>query len=1003
MENADKPLDIISIQSRLTTSKGKEYWRSLEELSETPAFQEILHREFPSQASEFTDPVGRRKFLKLMGASLALAGLTACTRQPDEYIAPYVRQPEGVVPGQSLYFATAMPINGIATGLLVQSHEGRPTKVEGNPDHPASLGATDRLAQASVLQLYDPDRSQTVTYIGDERPYSAFLGAVRREMVAQSGINGSGLRILTGHVTSPTFGEQMKALLTEYPSAKWYQYEPAGRDLVREGARLAFGQYVNTHYRFDRANVVLSFDADFLASGPGSLKYARDFMSKRKLEGGAIPTNRLYTVECTPSSTGAKSDHRLPLKPSEVESLARSIAAKLDAGSGSGADTAPDRWVDAVVKDLRANAGSSIVIAGEYQSPVVHALAHAINNALGNTGKTVVHTDPIEISPVDGLAQIRDLATDMEAGQVDVLLIVGCNPVYDAPADLDFAKKLEKVRVRFHSGLYKDETYQLCQWHVPEAHYLESWSDARAFDGTVSIIQPLIAPLYNGKTSHEVLAAFTDQPERASYEIVRAYWKTQMGGSDDEFDKKWRRVLHDGLIANSALPEKTFAASTSAASASQPASSQGGYEVIFRPDPNIYDGRFSNLGWLQELPKTFSSLTWDNAAIVSVATARALGVRVETGIKGGDHVSDTIRVEHQGRTLADVPVWIMPGQPDGCITLHLGYGRSRAGRVGTGAGFNAYAVRTTNNAWSISGAQVGKGSGTKILASTQLHFVMEGRDVVRSGTVEHYREHPSLAPESHGAHHGAESLYEPWEYKGYAWGMTIDQNSCIGCNACMVACQSENNIPVVGKEQVERSREMHWLRVDTYYKGDTVNPEMYFQPVPCQQCENAPCEVVCPVGATVHSAEGLNDMVYNRCVGTRYCSNNCPYKVRRFNFLLFQDFTTPHLQLVRNPEVSVRSRGVMEKCTYCVQRIMTAKITSEREDRSVRDGEVKTACQQVCPTEAITFGDINNKESRVAKLKSEERNYSLIEELNTKPRTTYLGAVRNPNPELEKA
>jgi len=1002
MENADKPLDVVSIQSRLTASKGKEYWRSLEELSDTPAFQEVLHREFPSLASEFTDPVGRRKFLKLMGASLALAGLTACTRQPTEYIAPYVRQPEGVVPGQSLYFATAMTTNGIATGLLVQSHEGRPTKIEGNPDHPASLGATDRFAQASVLQLYDPDRSQTVTYIGDERPYSAFLGAIRREMVAQRGIEGAGLRILTEHVTSPTLGEQIKTLLIDYPSAKWYQYEPVGRDNIIEGSRLAFGQYVNTHYRFDQANVVLSLDADFLATGPASLKYARDFMSKRKLEGANPELCRLYTAECTPSSTGAKSDHRLSLKPSEIESLARAVAAKLGVQTGGSADTAHTAWVDAVVKDLRANSGSSIVVAGEYQPPAVHAIAHAINIALGNTGKTVFYTDPVEVSPVDSNAQIRELAEEMESGQVDLLVIIGCNPVYDAPADMDFVRKMEKVRLRVHSGLYKDETYQYSQWHVPQAHYLESWSDARAFDGTISIIQPLIAPLYNGKTAHEILAAFTNRPESTSYQIVQNYWKSQMGGSDEEFDRKWRRALHDGLIANSALPEKTVAINANLATALPIGESQGGYEIVFRPDPNIYDGRYSNLSWLQELPKTFSSLTWDNAALVSPATARALGIEVRTGSKGGDHISDTIRVEHQGHTLTDIPIWIMPGQPDGCITLHLGYGRSRAGRVGSGAGFNAYVVRTTNNLWAASGVQVAKAGGTAVIASTQLHFLMEGRDIVRSGTLERFREHPDLAPEGHAKHEDV-SLYEPVEYKDYAWGMAIDLNSCMGCNACMVACQSENNIPVVGKEQVERSREMHWLRVDTYFKGDEANPDMYFQPVPCQQCENAPCEVVCPVGATAHSAEGLNDMVYNRCVGTRYCSNNCPYKVRRFNFLLFQDFETPHLKLLRNPDVTVRSRGVMEKCTYCVQRIMKAKITSEREDRSVMDGEVKTACQQVCPTEAIVFGDINNKESRVAKLKSEERNYSLLQELNTKPRTTYLGAVSNPNPELEKA
>ncbi|HKY03483.1 MAG TPA: TAT-variant-translocated molybdopterin oxidoreductase, partial [Blastocatellia bacterium] len=551
---SNNKVELVSIQSK--TSQGKQYWRSLEELADTPAFQEFLHREFPSQASEFTDPVGRRRFLKLMGASLALAGLTACTRQPTEKIAPYLRQPEGLVPGKPLFFATAMPFNGVGTGLLAESHEGRPTKIEGNPEHPASLGATDLFAQASVLTLYDPDRAQTVTYIDDPRSYAAFLGTVRREMLAQQGLRGAGLRILTGRVTSPTLADQMQSLLTAYPSAKWHQYEPAGGSAM-EGARLALGQYANTVYRFDQANVVVSLDSDFLHCGPASVRYSRDFTSKRRIEGGKTDMNRLYVVECSPSNTGAYADHRLPLRPSEVLGFAGALAAALGVQAGQfTANAQPGQhasWINAIASDLRQNQGRSIVIAGEYQPPAVHALAHSINQVLGNVGTTVVHTDPIQANPTDDLASISELARDLDSGSVDLLLIVGSNPVYTAPVDLNFAERILKARTRIHSSLYKDETSELCQWHIPEAHYLESWSDVRAYDGTISIIQPLIEPLYNGKTAHEVIAAFSDQPERSSYEIVRAYWQ--------------RNIASAGRAPQSASPQSASPQSASPQSA----------------------------------------------------------------------------------------------------------------------------------------------------------------------------------------------------------------------------------------------------------------------------------------------------------------------------------------------------------------------------------------------------------------------------------------------------
>ena len=1053
-------ISLDAIRDKLSRSQGSQYWRSLEELSNTTTFQELLHREFPAQASEWNDPVGRRNFLKLMGASLALAGLTACTRQPNETIAPYVRQPEQMVPGKPLYYATAMEMGGSATGLLVESHEGRPTKIEGNPDHPASLGATDIFAQASVLTLYDPDRSQTLTQIGEITAWSAFLGAIRPLVTAQRGLQGAGLRILTETVVSPTLADQLQKLLTALPRAKWHQYDGAGRGNANEGARLALGQYVNTIYQFDKADVVLSLDADFLSCGPGNLRYARDFISRRRLLEGQTEMNRLYVVESQLTSTGAKADNRLAVRPSEVETFARAVAMMVGAQTGgSNAQLLGDRlskWSEAVARDLKQHGGSSIVIAGEYQPPIVHALAHAMNSALGNVGKTVLYTDPVEARPENQIQSIQELAQDLDSGQIDLLVILGGNPVYNAPADLNFAERIRKAKLRVHLSLYKDETSELCQWNIPQAHYLESWGDTRAYDGTVSIIQPLIAPLYRGKTAYEVLAAFSDQPERSSYEIVRDYWRAnrsaggrvppipsgasataaqsrpaqpapaqtpvataptqpvpaqQSAAADTAFEQFWRKALHDGLIPNTQLQARTVAVAANwaaqAAASPQSASQNAPLEISFRPDPTIHDGRFANNGWLQELPKPITKLTWNNAVMISPATAESLGLEFKPGYLGGLMVGDQVSLSFKDRSIL-APIFIMPGHADGCATVYLGYGRRTAGRVGTGQGHNAYLLRTTDAMWNSPGLQMSKTGEQVDLAVTQMQHLIDTaelreRDIIRSSTIEEYKHHLSGASGGEHENETHPSLYPDYEYTGHKWGMSIDINACIGCTACIVACQAENNIPVVGKEQVSRGREMHWLRVDSYFKGLTDNPETYFQPVPCMHCENAPCEIVCPVAATVHSSEGLNDMVYNRCVGTRYCSNNCPYKVRRFNFLLYQDWDTPGFKLMRNPDVTVRSRGVMEKCTYCIQRISRARIESEKEDRAIRDGEVKTACQAVCPTEAIIFGDINDSASRVAKLKAEPRNYGLLAELNTRPRTTYMGAVRNPNPELEKS
>ena len=981
--------------------RREEFWRTLEERAGDPAFQERLYNEFPSQIEAITDPVARRTFLKLMGASLALAGVTACTKQPPEKIVPYVRQPEELIPGKPLFYATSMTLGGVATGLLVESHEGRPTKIEGNPLHPGSLGATDVFAQAAILGLYDPDRSQTLRNLGEIRPWSAFLGAINAALTAQKPLKGAGLRILTESISSPTLAAQLRDLLARFPSAKWHQWDPASRNNARVGSARAFsGEYVDAHYRFDAADVILSLDADFLGSGPGALRYARDFSRRRRPE-DAEHMNRLYAVESMPTSTGARADHRLPMRPSEVLRVARDVFNAMAGDGGStaepGTSAAVHKWAAAVAKDLVAHGGRSLVIAGDDQPEFVHELAHAMNDRLGNVGKTVVYTQTAEAEPVDQLASIRDLVADMSAGKVDLLVILGGNPVYTAPVDLKFADALGKVQLRAHLSLYDDETSALCQWQIPEAHFLEAWSDARAYDGTASIVQPLIAPLYGGKSAHEVLAAMSERPERSGHDIVRAQWKI------DKNESEWRRWLHDGVIPNTAFAAKSIKLVPNLQHTEQPA--PAGLEIAFRNDPSILDGRFANNGWLQELPKPITRLTWDNAVITSPATAARLKGTEYPAFQGGEHgqiIADVVELKLQGRSVRGA-MFAVVGHPDDCVTVHLGYGRSRGGRTAAGAGFNAFELRTSSALSFSSGAEIAKTGDSFPLACTQYHHLMEGRGLVRAATREEYLRDPKSVHEVPGIEPPPPktlTLYPEVKYEGYKWGLSIDVNACIGCNACVVGCQSENNIPVIGKEQVLRGREMHWIRIDTYYRGEADNPETYFQPVPCMQCENAPCEVVCPVGATNHSHEGLNDMVYNRCVGTRYCSDNCPYKVRRFNFLLYQDFDTPALKLGRNPDVTVRSRGVMEKCTYCVQRINAAKIESEKGDRKVRDGEIKTACEQACPADAIVFGNLNDPESRVSKLQAEVRNYALLAEVNTRPRTTYLAAVRNVNPEL---
>jgi MoCo/4Fe-4S cofactor protein with predicted Tat translocation signal len=1000
-------VELSGIRRKFEGATGRTFWRSLEELAESPGFLDFLHREFPEQASEFQDPAGRREFLRVMGASLALAGLTACTRQPEEKIVPYVRAPEEVIPGRPLFFATAVTDGGYAKGVLVESHMGRPTKIEGNPDHPASLGATDARGQAAILGLYDPDRSKTVVSFSEIRSWEVFLQELGTALTDQKTKRGAGLRVLTETITSPTLAQQIKDLLEAYPEARWHQYEPTARDNARAGAVLAFGEPVETRYALENADVVLALDADFMGSGPGAVRYIRDFASRRKVRGQKTEMNRLYVVESTVTVTGSNADHRLAVRPSEVEGIARAVASSLGlAVEGATKDHA--EWIGAVARDLKSRSGRVAVIAGDAQPAAVHALAHAINHALGSVGKAVVHTAPVEAESVDQLASLKSLAADMHAGKVQVLIMLGGNPVFTAPPEVNFSYAMEKVALRAHLGLHEDETSEHCHWHIPAAHSLETWSDARAYDGTITILQPLIAPLYGGKSAHEVLAALLSHAGKTSHDVVKDYWRGRLGGLD--FEKKWERALHDGVVRGTALPPKDATVGLGEWARSAPPAAAAGIEVAFRPDPSIGDGRDANNGWLQELPKPLTKLTWGNAVMMSPATADVLGVAVgrtyDGRAEGSDLTSagsrtDVVEVTVNERK-ATGPAWVVPGHPDGVVTIHVGYGRTRAGRVGNGVGFDAYALQAAAHLWAANGAQVVKTGAKQILACTQDHWSMEGRDIIRATSLEEYERDPEALSRRGEAPPADLTLYPPFKYEGHAWGMSIDLNSCVGCNACITACQSENNIPVVGAEQVGRGREMHWIRVDRYYEGAPESPEVFHQPVVCQQCENAPCEVVCPVAATNHSDEGLNDMVYNRCVGTRYCSNNCPYKVRRFNFLLYQDWNTPSLKLMRNPDVTVRSRGVMEKCTYCVQRINKARIDSQNQGREIKDGEIQTACQQACPAQAIVFGDINDRQSVVSQVKDSPRDYGLLAELNTRPRTTYLAAVRNYNPEIRR-
>ncbi len=1036
-------------------SPSKAFWRSVDDKNSTEEFARWQHREFQEGAADATDGE-RRTFMKLMGASAALAGMaiTGCRRLPEQHILPYASRPEGRVPGTPIRYATAYELGGVGYGVLATSVDGRPTKLDGNPNHPSLRGSSDSITQARVLELYDTFRSRAMSDGGKSTSIEAF-----RAWAAT--LAGDGLAVLAEPSSSLTLADMRGRLAKKFPAMKWFEWAPVNDDAERAGTEIAFGKPMRPIWDLTKAEVILSLDGDFLLGHPAAVRSARDFAANRRMSNpnpAEQTMSRLYVVESAMSVTGMTADERIAVRSSDVAAVAATVAKELGteaaallgpgvAGAGLNVTlSAEDRAiVDALVKDLVGTRGRSLIIAGETQPAAVHAMAAALNQALGNVGSTVQYVAAGDKGRTCA-GDIKALAAAIGAGQVKTLVILGGNPVYDAPSDLRFGDLLGKAGTVVHLSFYRNETSQhaSCRWHIPQGHFLETWGDVRAADGTISAQQPLIAPLLaenqGGLSAIELVAELLNEDPRDGLTLVRRTWQGITKLEGPAFEAAWRSALNDGVVAGSAHPLEKPQVQTAAVTAAIQSLASGGaaskLEVTFARDAKVYDGRFANVTWLQELPDPVSKLAWDNAAYISEGTAEPLG------IKTGDLVSVSVN----GASLS-AAAWVTPGMANDSIRLHLGYGRSaqHGGPVAGDAGFNAYTLRTTGAMAIAAGATLSKSGGTYPLAHTQDHGALDalipsvpkaGIDermpaLVREDDLESYRADPNFAKErTHVAHR-----LSLWQESGldsskFRWAMAIDLSTCTGCSACVTACQAENNIPVVGKEQVIRGREMHWIRIDRYFKGpDAKRPTgVAIQPVACMHCENAPCEQVCPVAATMHDKEGLNVMVYNRCIGTRYCSNNCPYKVRRFNFFDWhrkdpvrdagfmmvkpeyytKDGADPWTSMQFNPEVTVRMRGVMEKCTFCVQRIQAAKITGKNAwaksggtktsaDWTIADGSFTTACAEACPSQAITFGDLNDPSSKVAKLHGGTLAYGLLEELNTKPRVQYLAKVRNPS------
>jgi molybdopterin-containing oxidoreductase family iron-sulfur binding subunit len=1014
-------------------ARVQRYWRSLEQLADRPEFREKLEHQPALGAAEALH-ASRRRFLQTMGASLSLAGLagTGCIRLPEEKLAPYAHRPENRMPGNPVSYATAMEIGGMAQGLLVTSYDGRPIKIEGNPSHPLNQGAADMLAQASVLELYDPDRSFGVRQGDKDSSWEEFAKWTKEHFAG----DGGDICVLSEASSSPSMATLRTKFQEKFPKAQWYEYEAVSEDNVREGTLAALGQNVLPTLELAGAKVIVSLDADLFGGGsPLAIKYARDFAAGRKLYDKSKPRemNRLYVIESLHTITGASADHRLACGAGEIAAMANELAAALGVeGVGSFDSLGAVPLLSSIKNDLEDNMGYAVVVAGPRQPAEVHALVAAINFKLGNIGKTVVYYPDPQPKRPSHAAALQDLVKRMQSGGVGTLLILGGNPAYNAPADLKFAEALKKVPNSIHLSLHEDETSKLCGWRPSRAHYLESWGDARTFNGAATIVQPLIEPLFDGRSPIEVLSLIIDEKPRTGHEIVRETAKSLVGNSFTEY--RWKKLLAEGVIAGTEAKPVTIEKLAKAAAQEAPVSSpaKGEYELVFCTD-KVHDGRFANNGWLQELPDPMTRLTWDNAAVMSEKTAEAIGAKQD----------EMIELSAEGAKLL-APVYFLPGMARGVIGLALGYGRTVAGHIGKDVGQNAFLLRTAaQGGWRHVKAQA---QGTPhSLATVQDHHIVDyyGKEAVQDRIPELIREVPlAKAFEGRPATHSM-SIFDSHKLNGasatseeknsapgtkdpvlahdrHKWGMSVDLSACTGCGACVVACQAENNIPIVGKEQVLHGREMHWIRIDRYFRGEPENAVAVHQPVLCMQCENAPCESVCPVAATTHSQEGLNMMTYNRCVGTRYCSNNCPYKVRRFNFFdynrgslndeyvpnLLRQPVTELIKMQKNPDVTVRLRGVMEKCTYCIQRIEETRIAAKREgDRPIRDGEIKTACQQTCPAQAIVFGDLNQDgksdkdkrpESLVHMLQSLPRSYGMLDqELNTRPRTQYVAKIRN--------
>jgi MoCo/4Fe-4S cofactor protein with predicted Tat translocation signal len=950
----------------LTGGGSRRLWSSLEELIDEDGFRAWLLAEFPAASSMLDDP-GRRQFLKLMGASLLLGGLSACGETPSDQALPYVNQPEEIVPGVSRTYATAVLFEGYAQPVIATTYAGRPTKLDGNPDHPVTRRASDPFMQSAIFVLYDPERSKIPIFQGAPSTWTAFAGELVSLRARWRDSSGEGLRVLSGAVTSPTLIRQMQDLAQQYPKMRWHRFEPVGAARQDEAMAMSFGRPVTPHYRLDRCDVIVSLDHDLLGPGPHQVPHAMAWSHHR---GEAVPgqsRSRLHVAESIPTLTGTVASNRLPCDASRLGMLAQAIGAHFSLAGWTMPELRPPEqaWLDLAMHELQRRRSRSLLAIGPHLDPQWQAIAPLINEQLGNVDNAVWYTEPIA-AITDDASSLDALAADMTAGSVDTLIVLDTNPAYASRGELKFADLLTRVPHRIHVGAHRDETALLCPRHLPLSHPLESWSDARAVDGAVTIIQPVVAPLYDSRSLHQIADMLLGIIDPAADAAVRTTWQTKFG---DTFAERWTRALHDGVVADTQSHPLTI----SAESLAQPAPANaldGEIDVVFRPDPTIWDGRFANVAWLQELPKPLTKITWDNVIAIGPGLAYA------QGLANGDVAEVMI-----GKRKLRGPVWIVPGQPPQTIALYFGYGRRAGGAIAAGIGYDAYSMQPGRHF-------IARGSLTRIagqhpIATTQAHHRMDGFDFVREVTAKNPRTPPPK--EMH-------TLYPDWNADPratHAWGMVIDLDLCIGCNACVSACNVENNVLVVGKDQVSRGREMLWLRVDRYYSGDVENPKSFFQPVPCMQCEKAPCEMGCPVHATVHSPDGINQMVYNRCIGTRTCSSYCPYKVRRFNWYDYRSFGDPE-QAAKNPDVTVRSRGVMEKCTYCTQRIQAARVAADKEHRTLNRDEVVTACQQACPTKAIVFGDLADSGSAVSQRKRSGRHYVLLEDLGTRPRTTYL-------------